>query len=751
MQSTMKFLSSFLIATAVCCSLSGKTIYYYDAINGKDTNDGLTEQTALKTAPATVKADTEYRFMKGTYKANVKLNWLTHNVVITGWKAPREEVVFDGEDSHQCLYSYTSNPDLLGTNLVIRGITFSHAKRTTAGSGGSIISYERDLTISNCVFDTCATSSTSGSNNGGAIYRSARGTLISDCIFTNCAAYQGGAILLYDTSGSAIVTNCEFRNCQAGTGGGGACFAYFGASFEECTFVGNVATNGGAVAVQGETSVRPFSFCKCGFDDNVALKIGGAVHATKKQTNEFVNCTFRRNSAWNLNNAGGAIYNDIVSQGSVSRIQGCTFEGNRVRHWGGAIYGKVSEMSGTTFRGNIAGGTYAGACYLSSVGGETYLVSNCVFEANCATNPTTWVDGGALYLVSSDTAPARWVFQDTDFVSNRVSRNGAAVYASKLQTNEFEHCTFAGNVVDNSAGANAGSGGAYYGEAKAAGCLTFADCAFTENIAKAGGAIYGELTGMDRCTLTGNRAWGADGGALRYVASGDDFFWIGNCAFVSNRVDATSQCWGGAVYGPYNTTTQNGLGFRSCLFLGNVVTNGIGGAIGLNNHNGTGRQYACVENCTFVGNKVLYKASDQAMGGGAIGLYDTKTAAVTATNCVFWGNRSAGSANVQIGRACDLTYFSHCLEEDVSGKRLTDQVNDNVVTGDVTKVFVDFAKGNCMPCRKGALFGAGAYADWMADALDLNGRPRVCADDGSRVDIGCFQFYTPPGLMLILR
>ena len=39
----------------------------------------------------------------------------------------------------------------------------------------------------------------------------------------------------------------------------------------------------------------------------------------------------------------------------------------------------------------------------------------------------------------------------------------------------------------------------------------------------------------------------------------------------------------------------------------------------------------------------------------------------------------------------------------------------------------------------------------MVDAIDLSGNARINAKDGNVVDIGCYEFLQPPGLMIFVR
>lgn len=98
-----------------------------------------------------------------------------------------------------------------------------------------------------------------------------------------------------------------------------------------CTFTGNVATHGGAVAVRGLES-SPL-FVNCRFLENEATSTGGAVRSTYGR---FVNCLFADNTAGTGN--GGAIFNE-----SHTEIINCTLTGNSAGD-GGAGWTSVAAQ-----------------------------------------------------------------------------------------------------------------------------------------------------------------------------------------------------------------------------------------------------------------------------------------------------------------------------------------------------------------------------------------------------------------------
>ena len=72
----------------------------------------------------------------------------------------------------------------------------------------------------------------------------------------------------------------------------------------------------------------------------------------------------------------------------------------------------------------------------------------------------------------------------------------------------------------------------------------------------------------------------------------------------------------------------------------------------------------------------------------------------------------------------------------------------DAVTGD--PLFKDPANGDYALTKNSPAHDAGLFEDWMTDAVDLAGAPRV--DYKQLVDIGCYELpYAPPATLLILR
>lgn len=98
------------------------------------------------------------------------------------------------------------------------------------------------------VLDTEFTGNAAG-GNGGAVWVGVAESVIEGCSFReNAAAHHGGAIYEFDVSGSIDVRNCVFEGNAAGRLGGALHVDESSARVEFCTFVGNRAEGGGAIA-----------------------------------------------------------------------------------------------------------------------------------------------------------------------------------------------------------------------------------------------------------------------------------------------------------------------------------------------------------------------------------------------------------------------------------------------------------------------------------------------------------------------
>jgi len=149
-------------------------------------------------------------------------------------------------------------------------------------------------------------------------------------------------------------------------------------------------------------------------------------------------------------------------------------------------------------------------------------IINCRFESNEALNY-----GGAVYVANS--APQ---FDNCSFINNKTSSRGGGAY-NTASSATYTHCIFQGNQT-TSLSANLGGGICFTG----GGSPNLDNCLFTNNQAGTAGAAIGcfEATlSITGCTITGNPAGNATGGAaIYYSATAGSMLTISNSIIWNN-------------------------------------------------------------------------------------------------------------------------------------------------------------------------------------------------------------------------
>ena len=174
-------------------------------------------------------------------------------------------------------------------------------------------------------------------------------------------------------------------------------------SVYNCSFEGNLASSGGAVAIY---SANYMAFELCNFSLNVAMNNGGVLYGVSAESIVFDSCQFDSNSA---GESGGA----INAVGYINITQSMFFNHSAGLN-GGAIaliLESFLQINGTDFYSNEA--TYAGALY---VDGESNVnLYDVTFYDNKASE-----SAGALFCEGS-------VYIDScDFSFNVAGSNGGA-------------------------------------------------------------------------------------------------------------------------------------------------------------------------------------------------------------------------------------------------------------------------------------------------------------------------------------
>ncbi len=236
----------------------------------------------------------------------------------------------------------------------------------------------------------------------------------------------------------------------------------------------------------------------------------------------------------------------------------------------------------------------------ATIGGFTITAGNADGDA---------YDGNGGGMVNYDTS-----FRISARRGARRSGGGLGIVASSGFSPTVANCTFTAN--------SAREGGALYNYDDAS--VTLTNCTFTANSADKGGAMVNRMASnctVTDCTFSGNHARWRGGAVFNDYGSSPTFT---NCTFAENSTSGN----GG---GMYTDDTSSQIGHTSpmvsnCTFAKNTAGCRGGGMANYNKCTPT------VTGCTFAGN---YAGE----GGGAIS--NDYHVTVTVTNCSFAGN-SAG-------------------------------------------------------------------------------------------------------------
>jgi hypothetical protein len=211
----------------------------------------------------------------------------------------------------------------------------------------------------------------------------------------------------------------------------------------------------------------------------------------------------------------------------------------------------------------------------------------------------------------------------------------------------------------------------------------FVNCAIVNNrCAGQGGGVY--MSGnLLNCRILGNSAGAGGGGVSMYY--GADGNWIKGCLIANNSALA----WGGGVY----LATTPYLPMINCTVVSTTGSRG-GGAL----------------RCSAVNSIVYFNKATQS--GYEFSSNNYSDVGGAWTNCCTAPIPPAGTYN--------------CIASD--------------------PLFVDRAAGNFRLTLASRCADAGLYQPWMADAQDLDGRPRV---QRGAVDIGAYEL-APGGTAIFL-
>ena len=406
---------------------------------------------------------------------------------------------------------------------------------------------------------------------------------------------------------------------------------------------------------------------------------------------------------YNYRNGGGVVF---ASEGAF--VSNCIFTACYSERAGGAASGPYNTHRGRVIDCLLFGNS------TGHVGGGA--IANCAFVSGCTVVSNILSTSSSVDFGGGGIKDATVVTNCYIAYNYSKGLGGGVFNCANVYDTVIEH-----NVADKSVGNDTGSGGAYGGK--------FHGCTFRDNCAASvsGAALMENCIVEDGCVNCHTNL---------------------NCVF-RNLHNSSSYVWAKEnVQYPDGVSVLSLYGFngvelmRNCLITGCEWGYGSGKTVNLSLFtNVIGR----VENCTIADNAYYHFGSGFKSGAAFV-------------NCAIVRNTlddGTTPSDVPLFESTQFC-FSNCVWN-VTGTRGATVVRDaDYADGDcwvlgagVSPKFL--GRGECPYTPKcfSPLRERGMVLDWMAEATDLAGNPRL--RDG-KVDIGCYQCWLDPiGFSLSIR
>ena len=536
---------------------------------------------------------------------------------------------------------------------------------------------------------TSAHISTWGWRRGGGVVLSGSGTVASNCIFTaNKADAGGGAVLGHKDSRTGTVYDSVFYGNDETTDGA---LAAHRTTIRNCTFTNNIytkcASENYGISITDNCLVYDSYFAH-----NRGTRTGGVSEGMA------VNCKFFFNTQNNIvknnygNPGGGGAYNAALTN--------CTFYGNVAYRLGGAIRGgQVVNCTVISNRVLNLDDSNGGGIVKSS------LVEGCTVMSNLCRN------GGGVFECA--------LVRNTDILYNKAGQEGGGAHSSVL-----ENCLVAHNVAIKYAN---GCGGGY-GGGMSGGAAT--NCVFRDNRAS---SVYGASC-LKNCDISGTCVFASriEDCVFHEMDNREMYRAIGNVGYPNGILSSNIFMIGGAYL------------VRNCLFT-NCNWRSVNGDFVNSSVFERGRDAITskVECCTFADNHYYWFVRG----------YGSSARQISFVNTIFTGNRdTTGKGDINTYES-GYSVFSNCVYGVMGPCTAKAAGFENYGCTSITaRAAYKFTGKEPNPYslrRSSPLRGWGMVLDWMTDATDLAGNPRL--RDGA-VDVGCYQCWLDPvGMMFSIR
>ena len=330
-------------------------------------------------------------------------------------------------------------------------VSQSNFMMNEANDGGAIVVEGRRslFTLTQSSFLNNKALRTDNTGSGGAVVVSGTNSsiFIDQSNFTNNEAdLEGGAVDISRDGSWIHARMCTFINNTARSGSGGAISQPIGentnALIDECVFSGNQASFCGALdVIQATIMSTTFSHNKATTgtrSSNTWKTRGGGAICVRDSTTSLLSSTFSHNVA---EESSGGVLNTF----SGVWVEGSTFDNNRAGLDGGVILHHTANLTITqsNFTNNIADG----------FGGVMHGISVYADRINSYNNAAQ--SGGSLYISREA------IISESDFVNNRATDDGGAVYLSVCNFCDNAAASISWSSFVNNA-ASQGVGGAIF-------------------------------------------------------------------------------------------------------------------------------------------------------------------------------------------------------------------------------------------------------------------------------------------------
>lgn len=279
-------------------------------------------------------------------------------------------------------YCFLINTGDSGGTTTVKDLTVNGASNGNK-VGGAFFLENGNIVIDNVDFENCGATSTSATNGGGALCLNNHGGMpsvtVSDCTFTNCYVGAAGAKGKTGRGGAIYANHFNTKPVTNET-------AVMNLDVENCTFSGNKAAYGGAIAADGNVDL---SVRNCTFENNDSavgaddIYIFEGVSAGKKSRNIYsdVDATL----------SGNDYTNDTDSTSNMTAMN--AIYGRYYPADYGVDRGTAPEGAKDVTFGNIERTQERGTLIPMDIAGHTYYYGSATYEADGSQYATFTVNG----------------------------------------------------------------------------------------------------------------------------------------------------------------------------------------------------------------------------------------------------------------------------------------------------------------------------------------------------------------------